>query len=206
MRQANFVERHRKEWDEMREFLASSKRTADSRPFAGADFPARYRRLCQQLSVAESRGYSRGLQQELHDLVLRAHQQLYAERVAPWRAIARFLLLEYPQLVRSQWRYLAVAFALFMAPILILIATIQYHPDFVHTILDPDEIATMEFMYNPELKIGSADNAKRTPTLGCLRFIYVTTRPSAFEHSSAASCSESEPCSFCCLTVLPLGQ
>ena len=86
----------------MREFLASSKRTADSRPFAGADFPARYRRLCQQLSVAESRGYSRGLQQELHDLVLRAHQQLYAERVAPWRAIARFLLLEYPQLVRSR--------------------------------------------------------------------------------------------------------
>ena len=152
MRQANFVERHRKEWDEMREFLASSKRTADSRPFAGADFPARYRRLCQQLSVAESRGYSRGLQQELHDLVLRAHQQLYAERVAPWRAIARFLLLEYPQLVRSQWRYLAVAFALFMAPILILIATIQYHPDFVHSILDPDEIATMEFMYNPELQ------------------------------------------------------
>ena len=67
-------------------------------------------------------------------------------------AIARFLLLEYPQLVRSQWRYLAVAFALFMAPILILIATIQYHPDFVHTILDPDEIATMEFMYNPELQ------------------------------------------------------
>ena len=152
MRQANFVERHRKEWDEMGEFLASSKRPTESLPFSSADFPARYRRLCQQLSVAESRGYSRGLHQELHDLVLRAHQQLYAERVAPWSSIVRFLLLEYPQLVRSQWRYLAGAFVLFMAPVLILIATIQYYPVFVHTILDQDEIATMEFMYNPALQ------------------------------------------------------
>ncbi len=152
MRQTYFVERHRKEWDEMGEFLASSKRATESLPFSSADFPARYRRLCQQLSVAESRGYSRGLHQELHDLVLRAHQQLYAERVAHWSSIVRFLLLEYPQLVRSQWRYLAGAFVLFMAPVLILIATIQYHPDFVHTILDPDEIATMEIMYNPALQ------------------------------------------------------
>jgi uncharacterized membrane protein SpoIIM required for sporulation len=151
MRQAQFRERNESEWAELEHFLdALDKRSAEL-PFQAAQFPERYRRLCQNLSIARARGYSAALQEYLHALVLRAHQRLYAERRTSWRAVVRFLLFEYPRLVRAEWRYVVAGFALFMGPLIVLLGAVQIEPDLVYTLLEPGQVSSAEAMYDPQL-------------------------------------------------------
>ncbi|MEM7404217.1 MAG: stage II sporulation protein M [Pseudomonadota bacterium] len=151
MRQQYFKERHAQEWDEMEAFVRALENRYVELPFPASEFPGRYRRLCQHLAVARARGYSRGLQDWLHELVLRAHQRFYGERHSALRAAGRFLLRDYPRLVRAEWRYLLAAFALFMAPLLLLTLIIPNHPEIAYTILSPGDARQMEAMYDPAL-------------------------------------------------------
>jgi uncharacterized membrane protein SpoIIM required for sporulation len=152
MRQQHFKLRHTTEWQELSAYLASLEDRKLSAPFPASEFPGRYRRLCQHLAIARARGYSRGLQDWLHELVLRAHQRFYGERRAPWRTAHRFLLGEYPRLVRSQWRYLLAAAILFMGPILLMIWLVPQQPELAYTVISPADARGIEDMYDPKLR------------------------------------------------------
>lgn len=152
VRQEFFRDRHGDEWRAMDEFLRSLDDKKLSAPFPAGEFPKRYRRLCQHLAVAQARGYSRGLTERLHELVLRAHQRFYGVTDTPWRAAGRFLLHDYPRIVRSEWRYLLAAFLLFMGPLLALTFIIPVQPEIAYTILSPGDARQMEAMYDPSLR------------------------------------------------------
>jgi uncharacterized membrane protein SpoIIM required for sporulation len=152
MRQEYFRERHSAEWQLMDEFLRSLNDKKLTAPFPAHEFPRRYRRLCQHLAVAQARGYSRGLTEWLHELVLRAHQRFYGVTDTPWRAAVQFLLHDYPRIVRSEWRYLLVAALLFMGPLILLTFVIPVQPEIAYTILSPNDARQMEAMYDPELR------------------------------------------------------
>src|SRR5690606_12184176 len=75
MRQAHFVARHEREWEEFARWLdkrADSPRSARAeRGWQGLrdeDMPARYRRLCQQLALARRRSYSPVVTARLQEL------------------------------------------------------------------------------------------------------------------------------------------
>ena len=55
MKQSQLTERHEPEWLEMEAWLDATGRARDERPFSAAEFPRRYRRLCQHLALARSR-------------------------------------------------------------------------------------------------------------------------------------------------------
>lgn len=152
MKQEHFKTRHEGEWHAMQDYLNSLADKKIAAPFLASEFPGRYRRLCQHLAIARARGYSRGLQDSLHELVLSAHQRFYGERRSPWRTAYRFLLGEYPRLVRAQWRYLLAAFVLFMGPILLLVWVIPQQPELAYTVLSPSDARGVEAMYDPELR------------------------------------------------------
>ncbi len=145
MRQAPFEAAHAGEWQEFELFLDSKK----APPFDPARMPERYRRVCHQLALAQDRRYSPDLVDRLNRLALRGHHLLYENRRRQSGRAVEFLLGGFPRLVRAEWRLVAAAAILFFGPFALLIAVLQLHPEFVHYLLAPEQIAQFHAMYDP---------------------------------------------------------
>jgi uncharacterized membrane protein SpoIIM required for sporulation len=117
--------------------------------FDDAQFPAAYRRLCQQLALAERRCYSVPLIRRLQDLAQRGHLVLYRPPAPRWHRALDFFMTEFPRLVRAQWRAMSVAALLFFVPLIAAIVALQYRPELVHGLFDPQRISQFESMYDP---------------------------------------------------------
>lgn len=155
MRQGQFQMRHEAEWSalehwfERRSRPRRGERTLDDSTLSDTDFPAAYRRLCQQLALSERREYSPQLQQRLRALAERGHSILYRPRRPRARRVIEFFAATFPRLVRSQWRSMTVAAVLFFVPLLASITLLQVRPEFVHSLFSPEQIAQFEAMYDP---------------------------------------------------------
>lgn len=160
MKQETFIARHQAEWLQFESWLAlrgemvsrarGRERSGDEvEGLRDEDMPTRYRRLCQQLSLARRRGYSPVVTERLQQLTQRGHAVLY--RAAPpqwWRAL-EFVFAEFPSLVRAQRGCLLVAFLLFAVPLFGAYIAVQQSPELIYTIQDPASVAQFEKMYDP---------------------------------------------------------
>ena len=115
------------------------------------DFPAAYRRLCHHLALAQSRMYSPLLIERLNQLVIRGHHQFYATRMYFWHQIADFFLRGFPQLIRQEWKAVALGCLLFFGSFFAMLLAVQFEPELVYSVLPGEQIAMMEAMYDPEL-------------------------------------------------------
>lgn len=145
MSQDRFVARHEPEWQR----LAAALRSKAVDPEDAALLPALYRRVCHHYALAQARHYSAGVVERLHALVLEGHQRFYGTQRPLWRPIADFLVRGYPRLVRRQWPFVALAALVFLGPLALLTAAIQFHPELVYTVLDGADVSRMEAMYRP---------------------------------------------------------
>jgi uncharacterized membrane protein SpoIIM required for sporulation len=145
MRQAGFEAEHGADWQAFEKFLDG----VEPPPFPPAEMPARYRRLCQGLALATDRQYSPDLVDRLNTLALRGHHALYRNRRRETYVVREFLLGGFAALVRREWRLVAVAAILFFGPLLLLLAALQQFPEFVHYLLQPEQIAQYHQMYDP---------------------------------------------------------
>ena len=143
MKQTPFETTHAREWAEFEEFLEKGK------GFDAAEMPARFRRICQHLALAQERRYSADLVDRLNRLALRGHHVLYANRRRESQQVLEFMLVGFPRLVRHEWRLVVAAELLFFGPLLALIAILQQFPDFAHYLLAPEQIASFHQMYDP---------------------------------------------------------
>lgn len=156
MRQEAFVARHQDEWEAFDTWLAKrgSPREARKQSVAtGAlrdeDVPARYRRLCQQLALARSRGYSPRVVERLQALTQRGHAVLYRAPPAAWHRALWFLLADFPRLVRAQRGCLLAACLLFVAPLVASFVAVQQMPELIYSIMPPEQVSEFEQMYDP---------------------------------------------------------
>jgi uncharacterized membrane protein SpoIIM required for sporulation len=164
MNQETFQARHGNEWIAFEQWLdaralaekkkrkrgrAKISSTDDAPVFDDSEFPAAYRRICQQLALAERRAYSVLLIRRLQDLAERGHLVLYRPRAPRLRRIVDFFAAEFPRLVRSQWRAMGVAALLFFVPLIGAIVLLQFRPELVHTLFGPAQLAQFENMYDP---------------------------------------------------------
>ncbi len=158
MRQEQFVERHKAEWDAFERWLqargerprSASRKDAAPVGLDDGDVPARDRRLCQQLALARRRGYSVPLLDRLQALMQRGHAVLYRAPPPRWHRAAEFLVAGFPQLVRSQAGCMWASLLLFGVPLVGLFVLLQFKPELAHHILSPVTIAQMEAMYDPD--------------------------------------------------------
>ena len=148
MSQAPFEAQHAKEWEEFDLFLENKNKS----PFGHAEMPERYRRICYALALAQDRQYSPELVDRLNRLALRGHHALYQNRRRQTGRMLEFVLAGFPRLVRAEWRLVTAAGLLFFGPLALLIAVLQVHPEFVHYLLDPAQIAQFHQMYDPANK------------------------------------------------------
>ncbi len=150
MKQSQFETRHQTEWQTFAETLAALERGKGNQPILIADFPAAYRRLCQQLALAQSRGYSMRFVERLQLLVQRGHHQLYRHRSPLGGRLLGFFLGGFGRLVRAEWRYLAAASLIFYGSLLGMAGLVLAFPELVYSLISPEQVAEMEAMYDPD--------------------------------------------------------
>ena len=122
-----------------------------------ASFASRYRRLCHFHALAKDRHYSSHLVDKLGDLVVRGHQQLYRRKQPLLQQFTRFIVADFPRLVREQQRYIWWATALLYVPGLLMFLAILWQPDLVYTVTAPEQVSAFESMYDPKNRtLGSA--------------------------------------------------
>ena len=159
MRQAVFEAHHVAGWQRFEAWLDRNDRLRRREPgavaepvdaLADAEVPQAYRRVCQHLALARDRQYSPELVDRLNQLALRGHHLLYGARAS--RGVARaleFLLAGFPRAVREERALVAAAAVLFFGPVLALLAVLQWYPDFVYYLLEPEKLARYQEMYSP---------------------------------------------------------
>jgi uncharacterized membrane protein SpoIIM required for sporulation len=155
MKQETFQSAFRPEWDRFARWLDSDGKKAsqrlfavDDRPLAAQDFPAAYRRLCQQLALAERRGYSEQLLVELRNLVQRAHVLLYEPPRPRLRRALDFFAIDFPRLVRAQGWALLFSALLLGVPAVGFTLLIKLRPELVYTLCSQDMLDKFREMYS----------------------------------------------------------
>jgi len=125
--------------------LTSSARARRERSAAAAELPRLYRHACTALARLEARGDDPRLLAEVRRLVGQAHGLLY--RAAPRRglfeaaaAALRFLLVETPRTLRSEWRLLALSFGMVYGLALFSFLAVRSDLDLAPTLLHPDMV------------------------------------------------------------------
>jgi uncharacterized membrane protein SpoIIM required for sporulation len=156
MKQQLFEERYEAEWRELEAWHDRQRRkegrgTADA-DLDDADFPARYRRLCQHLALARDRCYSAAVVDRLNRLALRGHHLLYGARDDRRNAVLTFIFGGFARAVRAEWRFVLAAGTLFFGPFLAMMALLQFHPDFVYYLMSASQVEDFEQMYAPSAK------------------------------------------------------
>lgn len=154
MKQARFEKLHAGVWQEFREYL---DRLEDNRirfkrrqPFNHAPrFIELYRQVCSHLALSESRGYSPALTRELHNLVLRGHQQISRESTPLHLRIYRFLWIDFPATLRAEWQLFWWMSLLFYGTTFGIGLAVYWHPSLGITLLGEGAIQQFSDMYNP---------------------------------------------------------
>ena len=155
MKQAAFEQRYAGEIDQFETWLGHKRATKKRDPappaitLADVDMPSAYRRICQLLAVSRDRQYSPDLIDRLNQLVLRGHHLLYGARGGRSARVLGFLAADFPRVVRSEWKLVVASALLFFGPLLVMIAALKFHPDFIYYLLDPAQVAQYQDMYDP---------------------------------------------------------
>ena len=152
-RQEQFTQRHEALWQHFEAVLDYQslswrhKRSAE-KPDA-LDLPTTYRQICQHYALANTRMYSPILVERLNRMVVRGHQAMYGSRSHFLKSILGFFAGEFPQLIRKEWKVMAVSSGLFYIPFFLMIILIQLKPELVFSTLDTAMVQNVEAMYDP---------------------------------------------------------
>lgn len=151
MKQHDFELEYASTWGELATLLESvEKPHARNRSRTPEHLPDLYRRVCHHYSLAQARSYSPRLIQQLHALTLRAHQILYGSRRAwMWSAVL-FFISTFPNALRRDQRFLWLSVGLFLGPALSIGAICYYDAQFIYHLMDFDDVARFEDMYDPD--------------------------------------------------------
>ncbi|MEN8179221.1 MAG: stage II sporulation protein M [Pseudomonadota bacterium] len=152
MRQEQFERENSEFWRELEQFISNLERPRYKRVVnrqGSLDFPSCYRKICSHYALARSRSFSPALLERLHNLVLRGHPHLYRQQTAwGWRMM-HFILLDFPRAFRQHSAYFWLALLVFLFPALVLGVGCFQDGDLIYSIMDEQQVASMESMYDP---------------------------------------------------------
>lgn len=112
-------------------------------------FSEAYRLICNHYALAQQRGYSLSLLDYLNDLSMRGHGVLYRSKVNFRYRLIQFLLFDFPQAVREEWKLVLSAGLLFYIPLIGMVVGISIFPELAYSVFSPEQISSIETMYDP---------------------------------------------------------
>lgn len=141
----DFEHRNATRWAEYEALLTALEK---GKPGPDADeLPRRFREVCLDLSLAESRMYGARVTERLNALVIRGYKAIYRTRRAGWEAAIRFVIADFPQAVRKEKRLFWLCSLVFLVPFLLMMLSPAYDIAWVQSILGGSGMADMEAMY-----------------------------------------------------------
>ena len=141
-----FVARKQEAWEGFRR-VASRIERAGLRALAAAEIPgfaARYREITADLARARTYGVSPEVVAYLERLVAAGHNALYRAPAARRLAVPRYVLGAFPAAVVESWRYVLVAFLLFVVPAAVGYVILREQPDLAQEIAPPVMLSRAE--------------------------------------------------------------
>jgi uncharacterized membrane protein SpoIIM required for sporulation len=159
MRQQVFEATHAGTWRRLETLLAALEARRPPGPAVPVQrLPRLLRAVSGHYAIARARGYSPGLVSRLHTLVRRGYRQLYRPRPHWPRLLVDFAARGFPQALRRHAGLFWLASALFFGPMLAMGLACAADPTLIHSLLDGEQVAQYESMYDP-----TNDKPGRTP-------------------------------------------
>lgn len=145
MNPGSFEERREADWTELDRLVGSVEA---GKPASDVEtLPRRFREACADLSLARHRMYRGGMIERLNGLVIRGYKLLYRSRSSGCEAVLRFAAVDFPRLVRAEWRLFWLCNALFWLPFFGMLWSVGGDMDWALSVLGPEGMADMEMMY-----------------------------------------------------------
>lgn len=160
MKVADFLASRQEAWRKLVTLCQQLERVKKRKlkPEMVSDFAARYRAACADLALADAYQLPPGAVQYLHQLVGRAHNQLYRTRKLGLAAGCRILLHETPaRLVRD--RVLWLAMAIFWGVWILSMGLAYYSSQFAHTVLGEAGIEQLQESFAERIDGRDADGS-----------------------------------------------
>ena len=132
-------------WEELDSLIAAAQAR---RPFDGARLAVLYRRVCEQLALAQARAYPVHLTQRLEHLAQRAHQLIYRQHDFGFARLGRLALVDFPQAVRAHRYYLLAAGLMFLLPLLAAGWAAYRDPGFILHVMEAARVQEYDAMYS----------------------------------------------------------
>src|SRR5439155_13060501 len=132
-----FVARKRAAWEAFRAVATRVERAGVGAlpPDEIPGFAARYREAAADLARARTYGVDPRVIEYLERLVGAGHNALYRSRSQRRAPLGRYLLADFPAAVVQSWRYVVVAFVLFMVPGLVGYTMLRERPELADDVM-----------------------------------------------------------------------
>ena len=145
MTSGDFEHKNADRWAEYERLVESLEK---GKPNEHADqLPRRFRELCVDLSLAESRMYGGRILERLNGLVIRGYKVIYRGKRGGFENVLRFVTTKFPQTVRREWRLLWLCSAVFWLPFFAMLLSSRHDIGWIQAVLGADGMASMEQMY-----------------------------------------------------------
>jgi len=149
MKQVEFESHQQRFWEE---YSSKIDNVQSGESSVIHDFPDDYRKVCQHLAIAKSRGYSLPLIKFLNGLVEQGYQLLYGNQVGKYSSLNSFLFGGFQEALRANKNFIWIAMALFVIPLLAAAIASLINEEFVYSVMPVEQVRKFEQMYNPELR------------------------------------------------------
>jgi uncharacterized membrane protein SpoIIM required for sporulation len=145
MTPGDFEFRNQERWQEYERLVALLEK--GRRDESAGELPRRFRELCVDLSLAESRLYGTRVTERLNALVIRGYGLIYRKSRGGWSRVAGFLMAGFPQAIRRERRLFWLCTAVFWLPFLAMMMSPEHEIRWIQSVLGADGMAAMERMY-----------------------------------------------------------
>ncbi|EWH06061.1 membrane protein [Pseudoalteromonas lipolytica SCSIO 04301] len=166
MKQTQFVKSNTQSWDEFKALCEMER--SESLPI---HFPNLYRKICNDLAIAQSRQYSPILVEQINCLVQLGQKRLYLSRSNQFSELWHVARTAFPRALYENRVMLAVNLLAFWGLALIAFIWVRLDPDAAYTFLGQGTLLNIEKMYDPS---GSVQSAERGASQDLLMFgVYI---------------------------------
>lgn len=147
MQGKEFEEKNAQRWAAYEQTLDALEKRAQGVDVSG--LPSIFREICTDLALARHRMYGMPMNERLNTLVIRGHKIIHRRAGGTWEKLLRFMAVDFPVAVRTEWRLLLVATLTFVLPMLGVALAGFYWPDFswVEVVLGPEMMGSLDTMY-----------------------------------------------------------
>jgi len=132
-----FLDEHKDNWQRLEDLLSmmSGRGFGELSRVEVREFGELYRRAAADLAIARVETRDPKLINYLNSLVIRAHGKIYRAENEGANIVVRFFAEELPQTFRRNWRYMAVAFAVFAGFAVFGFVATWWNTDFTHFVM-----------------------------------------------------------------------